>query len=129
MTPERHWMATMLMVGGLLTECSADPKAGPVAHWAMTEPAGATLLADSSGHGRTATLQGGVRTGDGACKNAASFPGRVGKRGKGQALFGIPLSRPTRAALNLNSACPFLSFSLPRRSTPRMKKSNRVWRQ
>ena len=75
MASERHWMATMLMLGGLLAQCSAEPKVRPVAHWAMTEPPGATLLADSSGHGRTATLQGGVRTGQGACKNAASFPG------------------------------------------------------
>ena len=75
MKRERYWIAAMLVLGGLLAECATAPKVGPVAHWAMTEPPGATSLADRSGHNRTATIEGGVRTGEGAHANAASFPG------------------------------------------------------
>ena len=75
MNPEQCWIATMLVLGGLLAECATEPKADPAAHWAMTEPAGTKSLADTSGHDRTATIEGGVRTGEGARANAASFPG------------------------------------------------------
>lgn len=58
-----------------LAGCTSLPKVQPVARWAMTEPAGATSLADVSGHGRTAALEGGVRCAEGPCGNAVSFSG------------------------------------------------------
>ncbi|MBT3381587.1 MAG: hypothetical protein HN742_31245 [Lentisphaerae bacterium] len=79
------------LVGGiaggiLLTGCATMPNVQPVAHWTMSDPAGATVLADTSGHERTATLEGGVQTGAGMHKNAAVFPG--GK--EGLATFEVP---------------------------------------
>jgi len=75
MKPERYWTVAMLVLGGLLVEGATVPKVRPVAHWPMTEPPGATLLADTSGHDRTAAIEGGVRTGAGARGNAARFSG------------------------------------------------------
>jgi len=85
----------MLLFGSLLVKCAAAPKEGPVAHWAMTEPPGATLLADTSGHGRTATIEAGVQTGQGTRKNAARFTGEREARATFQA---PPLSALTLAA-------------------------------
>jgi len=81
-----------LGVAGLLTGCVA-PRAQPVGHWPMAEPAGATVLVDASGHGRTATLEGGAQAGAGASRNAVSFPGR----GAARAVF----QAPPLAALSL----------------------------
>ena len=73
----RPWYGTALALGvsGMITGCATAPKVRPAAHWAMSEPGGEKLPADSSGHGREAALHGDVRTGAGASQRAASFPG------------------------------------------------------
>jgi hypothetical protein len=70
------WHLAVASIGacGLLTGCAAT-RGQPVGHWPMTDPPGSTVLADTSGHGRTATLEGDVRPGSGAYGNAVSFSG------------------------------------------------------
>jgi hypothetical protein len=67
-------IAGMLVLCGLLTGYITPP-VPPVAHWATTDPPEKLVLADVSGHDRSATLEGGVQTGAGAHGNAVSFPG------------------------------------------------------
>lgn len=63
-----------VVVCSLAARCATGDM-GPVAHWAMADPPGAAVLADSSGHDRTARLEGGVRTGGGLRRNAVRFSG------------------------------------------------------
>jgi len=95
--PSRRWYGIALALGMpvMITGCATEPKARPVAHWTMAEPAGGKLLADASGHGREAVLHGGVRTGAGASGKATAFPGDKDSRATFEA---PPLTALTIAA-------------------------------
>ncbi len=87
-------VAVSVGVAGLLAGC-VGPRAQPLAHWPMTEPAGAAALADVSGHCRAATLEGGAQIVRGTHGTAVSFPGTP----EGLAVFEAPpLTRLSVAA-------------------------------
>jgi Glycoside Hydrolase Family 113/Concanavalin A-like lectin/glucanases superfamily len=55
---------------------------GPAAYWRLNEAAGASMVADATGHGHTGTLQGGVTLGTAgvlAGDSAATFNGSTGR--------------------------------------------------
>lgn len=64
----------VLAGSGMLCGC-VQPSARLVGQWRMDEAAGATILADASGHGRQAAPGKGVSYGCGAGRNAACFSG------------------------------------------------------
>lgn len=70
---------------GLLAGCVA-PRPQPVAHWPMTDGQGSAILADASGQGRTAAIEGNLQTGGGERANALVFSGETAN----QAVFESP---------------------------------------
>ena len=89
------WIAAGIVFCGLLTGCATAPTVRPAAHWPMNEPPRAKRLADASGHGRPAVLEGGARTGAGARGNAVGFSG---ERDALAAFEAPPLTAVTLAA-------------------------------
>ena len=98
----RTWLQTLLGAGFvvLISGCATRPRIQPVAHWAMTEAPGAARLADASGHGRAAGLEGPVEAGVGVGRNAVKFSGSK----KGRAVFEAPACTVVTVAAWVNVA-------------------------
>lgn len=80
-----HPPTSAVLACGLLAGCVA-PRPQPVGHWPMHDAKDATGLADASGHGRTAAIEGNLQTGGGERGNALVFSGETAS----QAVFDSP---------------------------------------
>ena len=75
MGQRRHRTFGLLIFCCLLAACASPSRAALVGHWTMTDPPGGRHLHDSSGHNRTATLEGDAALADAGGGKALHFPG------------------------------------------------------